>query len=215
MEIIKKLKKCYLNAMKRDKTNIHILRDLSLLQIQLRDLPGYLKTRKALLHLKPGRAESWYTFCMAWELLKHYDEAIDVMTAFEEITESSERKKTGTIGATFETGERKLYIAKLYEEAGRITEAIEYLKNSEPQIVDKHGMKVALANLYLKNNDKEAAKEMFRALIDTNPENRDFHIGLQQAYQLGSGMDELSDEQISELSKIYEQVVIKTQMENY
>mmetsp|Transcript_22425 Transcript_22425/g.38323 ORF Transcript_22425/g.38323 Transcript_22425/m.38323 type:complete len:767 (+) Transcript_22425:46-2346(+) len=200
----KEAKKCYLNAMKRDKTNLHILRDLSLLQIQLRDLPGYLITRKALLALKHSRAESWYSFCMAWELLGHYDEAIDVMNAYEEIIERSEKMKVGDVAPTFETSERKLYIGRLYEEGGRIKEAIEYLKNSEKQIVDKHGLKIILAKLYLKDNDREAAKETYRSLINTNPENRDFHIGLQQAYQLGSGMDELNDEQIAELEKIYE-----------
>lgn len=33
--------KCYRNALKWDKDNIQILRDLSLLQIQMRDLDGY------------------------------------------------------------------------------------------------------------------------------------------------------------------------------
>lgn len=33
--------KCYRNALKWDKENIQILRDLSLLQIQMRDLEGY------------------------------------------------------------------------------------------------------------------------------------------------------------------------------
>lgn len=33
--------KCYRNALKWDKDNLHILRDLSLLQIQMRDLEGY------------------------------------------------------------------------------------------------------------------------------------------------------------------------------
>lgn len=33
--------KCYMNALKWDSDNIQILRDLSLLQIQMRDLPGY------------------------------------------------------------------------------------------------------------------------------------------------------------------------------
>ena len=33
--------KCYRNALKWDKDNIQILRDLSLLQIQMRDLEGY------------------------------------------------------------------------------------------------------------------------------------------------------------------------------
>lgn len=33
--------KCYRNALKLDKDNLQILRDLSLLQIQMRDLEGY------------------------------------------------------------------------------------------------------------------------------------------------------------------------------
>ena len=33
--------KCYRNALKWDNDNIQILRDLSLLQIQMRDLDGY------------------------------------------------------------------------------------------------------------------------------------------------------------------------------
>lgn len=33
--------KCYLNALRIDKENVQILRDLSLLQIQMRDLSGF------------------------------------------------------------------------------------------------------------------------------------------------------------------------------
>ena len=80
-------KKCYLNAYRRDQKNLTLLRDLSLLQIQLRDLPGYLKTRKAMLHLKPNRHEYWYALSLAWQLVGHFDEAIDVMITFEDIVE--------------------------------------------------------------------------------------------------------------------------------
>merc|ERR1719204_183652 len=37
--------KCYRNALKWDKDNIQILRDLSLLQIQMRDTEGFRDTR--------------------------------------------------------------------------------------------------------------------------------------------------------------------------
>lgn len=45
--------KCYRNALKWDKDNIQILRDLSLLQIQMRDLEGYKVniSKSKLLHL--------------------------------------------------------------------------------------------------------------------------------------------------------------------
>jgi peptide alpha-N-acetyltransferase len=39
--------KCYRNALKWDPENIQILRDLSLLQIQMRDLEGYKVTPTA------------------------------------------------------------------------------------------------------------------------------------------------------------------------
>lgn len=47
--------KCYRNALKWEKDNIQILRDLSLLQIQMRDLEGYrviitYVVKKLLLH---------------------------------------------------------------------------------------------------------------------------------------------------------------------
>ncbi len=38
--------KCYRNALKWDKDNVQILRDLSLLQIQMRDLEGYRVIKK-------------------------------------------------------------------------------------------------------------------------------------------------------------------------
>ena len=43
--------KCYKQALKRDKDNTQILRDLSLLQIQMRELPGFAETRRQLLTL--------------------------------------------------------------------------------------------------------------------------------------------------------------------
>lgn len=42
--------KCYRNALKCEKDNIQILRDLSLLQIQMRDLEGYRVRRPNLLN---------------------------------------------------------------------------------------------------------------------------------------------------------------------
>ena len=41
--------KCYRNALKWDKDNVQILRDLSLLQIQMRDLEGYRVSNKFMV----------------------------------------------------------------------------------------------------------------------------------------------------------------------
>lgn len=56
--------KCYRNALKWDKDNIQILRDLSLLQIQMRDLEGYKVNipESGLFHLELLRCRTYSIF---------------------------------------------------------------------------------------------------------------------------------------------------------
>ena len=202
--------------MKRDKVNVHILRDLALLQIQLRDLPGHLRTRKAMLLLKQERTDSWLTFTLAWELVGNFDAAIDVLSTFEDISEGPEqRMKNGKpIPPSFEAGERKLYLTTLYQQAGRFEEAIKYLDTNAPRIPDKHGLKVLRAHLLLQSGDREGARTLYRQLIRTNPEDLDFHKGLQLTYNIGEGeprwdgrhLDQLSEEQVVTLTTLYNEL---------
>lgn len=46
--------KAYKQALKLDPTNMLILRDNSLLQVQMRDLNGFLETRRRILTDKPN-----------------------------------------------------------------------------------------------------------------------------------------------------------------
>lgn len=52
--------KCYRNALKWEKENIQILRDLSLLQIQMRDLEGYKVSCKLNTQFYNARARYHY-----------------------------------------------------------------------------------------------------------------------------------------------------------
>ncbi|KAK9149521.1 hypothetical protein Scep_008278 [Stephania cephalantha] len=60
--------KCYRNALRIDPDNIEILRDLSLLQAQMRDLTGFVETRQQLLTLKPNHRMNWIGFAVAHHL---------------------------------------------------------------------------------------------------------------------------------------------------
>ncbi|KAH9294348.1 hypothetical protein KI387_040450, partial [Taxus chinensis] len=64
--------KCYRNALKIDSENIEILRDLSLLQAQMRDLSGFVETRQKLLTLKPNQRMNWIGFTVAHHLNSKY-----------------------------------------------------------------------------------------------------------------------------------------------
>ena len=60
--------KCYRGALRHDKDNIQILRDLSMLQVQMRDLKGFVETRQQVLTLKPTNRNNWFSFAVAQHL---------------------------------------------------------------------------------------------------------------------------------------------------
>ena len=48
------------------------------MQIQLRDIPGFVETRHQLLILKPNNRNHWITFAVAHHLDKNYELAVQV-----------------------------------------------------------------------------------------------------------------------------------------
>ena len=74
--------KCYRNALKWEPENIQILRDLSLLQVQMRDLEGYKETRFQLFKLRPSQRASWIGVAMSYHLLNDYEKALQILEEF-------------------------------------------------------------------------------------------------------------------------------------
>ena len=74
-----------------------------------------------------------------------------------------------------------MYIARLYEQAERYEEALNYLKNASSQIVDKHGVDIMRASLLLKLGRLQEAEVEYRHLVNENNENAEFHTGLQKS----------------------------------
>ena len=79
--------KCYRGALRHDPENMKILRDLSMLQVQMRDLSGFLQTRQQLLALKPTNKVNWFTFAVAQHLLGRHEQAASVVDAYEKTLE--------------------------------------------------------------------------------------------------------------------------------
>ncbi|XP_051153731.1 uncharacterized protein LOC127276996 isoform X2 [Leptopilina boulardi] len=74
--------KHYRNTLKWDKGKIQILRDLSLLQIQMRDLDGNKDTRYQLFMLRPTQRASWIGFAISYHLLRDYEMAVKFLNMF-------------------------------------------------------------------------------------------------------------------------------------
>jgi len=188
--------KCYRNALKWEKDNIQILRDLSMLQIHMRDLEGYRDTRYRLFSLRPATKVSWVGYAMAYHLLKDYDMALSILEALRKTTSGSNNnggKGTSNSGASNENNQENsellLYHISIYREAGKNQEALDFLKQSESEICDKLAVHELKSQLLLGlGRPKEAVKIIRDKLIDRNPENRQYYSLLEESLGI-SGND--------------------------
>ncbi|XP_052228174.1 N-alpha-acetyltransferase 15, NatA auxiliary subunit-like isoform X2 [Dreissena polymorpha] len=165
--------KCYRNALKWDKDNLQILRDLSLLQVQMRDMEGYKETRYQLLVLRPGQRASWIGYAMSFHLLKEYDMALKIIDSFAN-TQTPKQMD-------YEHSELLLYQNTVLREAGKPEEALQHLSKYEGQIVDKLALQEIRGEIHLEMGRLSEAAEIYRDLIDRNPENWAYYKGLEDS----------------------------------
>ncbi|KAF5726902.1 putative NMDA receptor-regulated protein [Tripterygium wilfordii] len=191
--------KCYRNALKIDPDNIEILRDLSLLQAQMRDLTGFVETRQQLLTLKPNHRMNWIGFAVAHHLNSHASKAVDILEAYE-----------GTLEDDFppdnercEHGEMLLYKVSLLDECGSLEKALEELYKKEPKIVDKLTYKEQEVSLLVKLGRLEEGAKLYRQLLSMNPDNYIYYEGLQKCLGLYSDEGGYSSEEIDQLDNLY------------
>ncbi|XP_061581901.1 N-alpha-acetyltransferase 15, NatA auxiliary subunit a [Cololabis saira] len=186
--------KCYRNALKWDKDNLQILRDLSLLQIQMRDLEGYRETRYQLLQLRPAQRASWIGYAVAYHLLEDFEMAAKIVEEFRKTQQTSPDK------VDYEYSELLLYQNQVLREAGLYKEALDHLNNYEKQICDKLAVEETRGELMLKLERPDEALEIYRKLQERNPENWAYYQGLEKALNPGS---------IEERFKIYDESWVK------
>uniref|UniRef100_A0A5G2Q904 N-alpha-acetyltransferase 15, NatA auxiliary subunit n=1 Tax=Sus scrofa TaxID=9823 RepID=A0A5G2Q904_PIG len=186
--------KCYRNALKWDKDNLQILRDLSLLQIQMRDLEGYRETRYQLLQLRPAQRASWIGYAIAYHLLEDYEMAAKILEEFRKTQQTSPDK------VDYEYSELLLYQNQVLREAGLYREALEHLCTYEKQICDKLAVEETKGELLLQLCRLEDAADVYRGLQERNPENWAYYKGLEKALKPANMLERL---------KIYEEAWTK------
>jgi peptide alpha-N-acetyltransferase len=176
--------KCYRNALKWEKDNIQILRDLSLLQIQMRDLEGYRDTRYQLFMLRPTQRASWIGFGMAYHLLQDHDTALRILEEF--------RKTQLKSSFDYEHSELLLYQNMVIQESGALKEALDHLTRYSDQICDKLSIKETFGKLNLELKRYKEAEVYYKDLLMRNPENTTYYAKLQEAQQLTTASEKLN-----------------------
>lgn len=155
--------KAYKQALRIDSDNLQILRDLSMLQIQMRDLHGFMVTRHTLLTLKSNGKPNWLAFAMARHLTGDLRGAVSVIDIYlGTLTEGSPELDKG-----FESGELALYRNSLLAEIpNNYEEALKHLQECEKVVVDKGAWFTAKAKYELKLGDFETAHKTTLKLFE-------------------------------------------------
>ncbi|CAO2179205.1 unnamed protein product [Urochloa humidicola] len=191
--------KCYRNALRIDPDNIEILRDLSLLQAQMRDLSGFVETRQQLLSLKPNHRMNWIGFAVAHHLNSNSSKAIEVLDAYEGTLEDDYPPDN----ERYEHSEMLLYKISLFEECGMLDRALEEMQKKEIKIVDKLSFKEQMASVLLKLGRFDESESIYRSLLFMNPDNYKYFIAVQKCLGLYADNGQYSADDVERLSALY------------
>eukprot|EP00092_Neocalanus_flemingeri_P020760 GFUD01022495.1.p1 GENE.GFUD01022495.1~~GFUD01022495.1.p1 ORF type:complete len:866 (+),score=259.44 GFUD01022495.1:65-2662(+) len=176
--------KCYRNALKWDKDNIQILRDLSLLQIQMRDLEGYKETRHQLFQLRPTQRASWIGFAMSYHLMEDFEMALKILEEFRK----TQKKPT----YDYEYSELLLYQNMVIRESGDVDAALSHLELYEQAICDKITFKETKGRYLLQLGRLKEAESLYVELLKRNPENHEYYKQLEVAREANTSEEKLA-----------------------
>eukprot|EP00883_Tetradesmus_obliquus_P003971 jgi/Sobl393_1/14285/SZX72387.1 len=165
--------KCYTNALRFDKDNVQILRDLAMLQIQMRDIGGFVDTRYRLLQLRANNRNNWISFAIGHHLDGNHELCVQILSAFESTLDEVPPSEV------YEHSELLAYKAQVLQEGGQPEAALTLLEQQQDKLRDKLGVMHSKAQLLLQLGRPEAAEALFRKLLVLNPDDYRVHEGLQ------------------------------------
>lgn len=112
--------KSYKNALRIDKDNFQILRDLALLQLQCRQLEGAIDTRRKIILSKPSAPFNWMSIIVTYHLSGNLQQALDIFNIYLEL-----------YGNIKDTAENHLfYKISIIQELGLYEETISFMQAS-------------------------------------------------------------------------------------
>ncbi|CAK4665775.1 hypothetical protein LEN26_012402 [Aphanomyces euteiches] len=166
--------KCYRQALRIDPDNIQILRDLYLLQVQMRDLKGHAETRRQFLALRPSNRNNWIGLAVAHQLNGSYQTAIEIIDQYNATLDENRE-------VTYDDSEMYLYQNELIEEKGDLKESLAHLERIKPFVLDTLVWRQRKADILVKLHEYDEAIAIYQELLDINEDHYGYHRGLQAA----------------------------------
>ena len=175
--------KAYKQALRIDLDNLQILRDMGLLQIQMRDLAGFRDTRLRILTLRPNSKVHWLTYAMSLHVGGDPNGAAGVLDSYMETVSDDNNnnnncsKSIADFQRIFESSELSLYKNMILSEMttsddddkdglGGIRKALSHLDAIRDVVVDMTGWLTTRLSYQLQlglfHSAEETAIELFR-----------------------------------------------------
>ena len=92
----------------------------------MRELPGFVETRRQLLTISPKNRNNWIGFAIAEYTAGNLQQALHVIQSYEGTVEE--------VKPDYEHGEMLLYKNRILEELGDLQKTYEHLVESEPLV---------------------------------------------------------------------------------
>jgi len=188
--------KAYKFALRMEPNSLNILRDLALLQCQIRDFEGYIESRRKMMQERPQLRQNWTALAVAYHLSGNLAEAENILKTYEETLKQTPLK------SDLEHSEATLYKNTIIAESGDIERALKHLDEIVRHSLDRTSALELRAKYLLELGRKEEAEKAYRTLLDRNSEYRAYFDGLEKVLGL-SQSNEADVEKLSELYKFY------------
>lgn len=178
--------------------NKQILRDLSLLQSQVRDYKNLVESRQAYLESQPGYRANWTATAVAHHLNKDYKAAVSTLTKIEETI-----KSYLTDADRYEQSECVLYKNSIIGESGDFQLALDTLNQDEDEIKDKLSVLEYRAKYLLLLGRRKEASLVYRQLLQRNSDNVSYYHLLETALESTSKPLEARVKLYEKLARFY------------
>lgn len=173
--------KWYKAAMDNGSQNTPILRDLALLQTQIRDYKNLRDSRQKFLESQPGYRANWTAVAVAHHLNNDYDAAVRTLSKIEGIIKEHLQEQD-----RYEQSECVLYKNQIIAESGNFARALEELEADSDEIRDRTSFLEYKAKYLLLLGKHKEASVLYRKLIQINPDNMETYLLLELSLQTSS-----------------------------
>ncbi|KAL6168683.1 hypothetical protein ACJQWK_05059 [Exserohilum turcicum] len=193
--------KSYKMALRLEPGSLNILRDLALLQCQVRDYDGYIESRRRMMQERPQLRQNWTALAVAYHLAGNHAEAENILKTYEETLKQPPPK------SDLEHSEATLYKNMIIYESGDVERALKHLEEIVKSSLDRRAALELKAKYLLELGRKEEAEKAYRILLNRNGEYRAYFEGLEKSL----GLDRSNGADIEKLNELYQSFADKNE----